>query len=100
MVDSGYDDAADAHIDDDVDADVGDDQDGDYDQDGDEDPSDNLHFQVTAVRQTSNTPQFHALSGNHIFILFFKKKNKKDEINKTSYIHTQMQKSKEPPGLS
>ena len=70
MVDSGYDDAADADIDDDVDADVGDDQDGDYDQDGDEDPSDNLHFQVTAVRQTSNTPQFHALSGNKQNIIY------------------------------
>ena len=62
MVDSGYDDA---DIDDDVDADV-----GDYDQDGDEDPSDNLHFQVTAVRQTSNTPQFHALSGNKQNIIY------------------------------
>ena len=88
MVDSGYDDAADAHIDDDVDADVGDDQDGDYDQDDDEDPSDNLHFQVTAVRQTSNTPQFHALSGNkqNIIYTYMQKKIK----NKPSYIHTQL----------
>ena len=69
--------------DDAADADVDDEQDGDYDQDGDEDPSDNLHFQVTAVRQTSNTPQFHALSGNkqNIIYIYFKKRNKQNIIH-------------------
>ena len=47
-----------------------DDDDQEYDNDDDDNLSDNLSFQVTAVRQTSNTPQFHALPGNITFIYF------------------------------
>ena len=47
-----------------------DDDDQEYYNDDDDNLSDNLSFQVTAVRQTSNTPQFHALPGNITFIYF------------------------------
>ena len=50
-------------LDHDYDDDLSDDDD-DQDADDDADLSDNLPFQVTAVRQTEDTPQFHALSGN------------------------------------
>ena len=56
--------------DDDMSDDQGDqdDHDDEDDQDGDnaDDLSYNLHFQVTAVRQTKDTPQFHALSGKKL----------------------------------
>ena len=64
MVHSGYDDAADADVDDDQNDDDDQDKDDVDDDQDDDDLPDNLLFQVTAVRQTSNTPQFHALSGN------------------------------------
>ena len=54
-------------VDDDL-SDDQDDQDADDDHaaDDNDDLSDNLHFQVTSVRQTEDTPQFHALSGNKL----------------------------------
>ena len=61
LVDSGYDAVVHADVNNNADVNVDVDLHVDIDLD---DLSNNLLFQVTAVRQTSNTPQFHALSGN------------------------------------